>query len=92
MGELASLRAAGLVTSLAPMTIANVGTAEFAVDVVHFLHRVVFDVGLGQQHVHVPGHAACDGVDRVLHLDALGFEYVGHLLDGVLGLGDGPPV
>ena len=70
----------------------DVGTAELAVDVVHLLHRVVLDVGLGQQHIHVPGHAAGDRVDRVLDLDALGLEQVGHLLDRVLGLRDGQAV
>ena len=39
-----------------------------------------------------PGHAAGDRVDRVADLDALLLELVGHLLDGVLGLGDGEPV
>ena len=31
---------------------------------------VVRDVGLGEEDVHVAGHAAGDRVDRELHIDA----------------------
>ena len=54
----ATVRAAGLVTSLAPITSDDVGARELAVDVVHLLELVVGDVGLGEQDVHVAGHAA----------------------------------
>ena len=74
------------------MTIVTSVRREFVVDVVHFLHRVVVDVGLGQQHVHVPGHPPGHRVDRVLHRDALVLEQAGQVLDGVLGLGDGHAV
>ena len=38
------------------------------------------------------GHSAGDRVDGELDFDALGFEQVGHLLDGVLGLRHGQAV
>src|ERR1700737_4062356 len=69
----------------------DAGAAEFVVDVVHFLHRVVLDVGLGQQHVHVSGHPAGHRVDRVLHRHALVLEERGHVLEGVLSLRDRQP-
>ncbi len=94
MGLDGSLRAAGLVTSLAPMTIVTSVRREVVVDVVHLLHGVVLDIGLGQQHVHVPGHAARHRVDGVLHRDTLAlFEHASaQVLDGVLGLRDGQTV
>ncbi len=58
----------------------HVGAAELRVDVVHLLELVVRHVGLGEQDVHVAGHAAGDRVDRVLDLDAALLELVGELL------------
>ena len=46
----------------------HVGLRELGVDLVHLLEMVVGHVGLGQQHVHVPGHAAGHRVDGVVHL------------------------
>ena len=70
----------------------DVGAGELAVDIVHFLHRVVLDIGLGQQHVHMPGHPAGDGMDGELDLNAPVLKQVGQLLDGVLSLGDSKSV
>ena len=78
--------AAGLVTSLAPMTKATSACGELAVDVLELEHLVVGHVGFRQQHVHVAGHAARHRVDGVLHLDALGLQLVRHLAQGVLRL------
>src|SRR5258708_2504506 len=69
MGLEASVRAAGLVTSLAPM-ISDVGLRHVAVDGVHIEELVVGDVGFGEQHVHVAGHAAGDGVNAEGDVDA----------------------
>ena len=66
----------------------DVGGGELGVDVLELEHLVVGHVGLGQQHVHVAGHAAGDRVDGVLHLDALLLQLVGHFAQRVLGLGD----
>ncbi len=70
----------------------DIGAVELAVDVIHFLHGVVLDVGLGEQHVHVAGHTAGDRVNGVLDLNTLALQQVRHLLDGVLGLRDGQTV
>ena len=70
----------------------DIGAGEFAVDVVHFLHGVVGDIGLGQQHVHVPGHASGDRVNGVLDLHTLVLQDLGQLFDGVLSLCDGQAV
>ena len=48
---------------------------------------VVGHVGLGQQHVHVAGHAARHRVDRVVHAHAALLELVGQLAHRVLRLG-----
>src|SRR5260370_725664 len=41
----------------------DVGLRHVAVDGVHVQQLVVGDVGFGEQHVHVPGHATGDGVN-----------------------------
>ena len=66
----------------------DVGLRELAVDVVELEDLVVGDVGLGEQHVHVPGHPSGHGVDGVAHLHPLGLEGVGHLAQRMLRLGD----
>ena len=86
------MRAAGLVTSLAPIDERDVGARELGVRVIHVEQLRVGDVGLGEEDVHVAGHAPRDGVNRVLHLHAPSLEQVGELAHGVLGLGDGEPV
>ena len=48
----------------------HVGLREIAVDFVHFDEPVVGNVGFGQQHVHVAGHAAGDGMDGEVDIDA----------------------
>ena len=70
----------------------DVGARELRVDVVHVEERRIRDVGFGEQHVHVARHAAGDGVDRVLDLDALLLELVGEFADAVLRLRDGHAV
>ena len=64
----------------------DVGARELAVDVVHLLELLVRDVGLGEQHVHVAGHAAGDGMDGVEDLDAALLELGGEVGDRALGL------
>ena len=49
----------------------RVGAREVVVDVVEIEELVVGDVGLGEEHVHVPRHAPGDRVNRVLHRRAL---------------------
>jgi hypothetical protein len=66
--------------------------AEVAVDVLHLQHLVVRHLGFGQQDVHVSGHPASDGVNRVADGHALGDQLLGHLLDGVLRPRNGQPV
>ncbi|HEU4537102.1 MAG TPA: hypothetical protein VFS00_23435, partial [Polyangiaceae bacterium] len=53
---------------------------------------VVGHGGLGEQHVHVPGQAAGDGVNGEAYAHAAAAQDLGNLLDGVLGLGDGHAV
>ena len=65
---------------------------EVVVDLVHLQDDVVGHLGLGQQHVHVAGQAAGDGVDAEPDVDAALAQLAGQLGDGVLGLGDGHAV
>src|SRR5690606_41385651 len=48
--------------------------------------------GLGQQHVHVPGHAAGHRMDGVFHGHALGRQLRGQFLERMLGAGHGQAV
>jgi hypothetical protein len=66
----------------------DVGVREVLVDLVHLEDDVVGHLGLGEQHVHVPGHAARDRVDREAHVDALLAQQLGDLVDRVLRLRD----
>jgi len=43
---------------------------------------VVGLLGLGQQHVHLPGQASGDGVDAEANVDALVAQVAGELCDG----------
>ena len=65
---------------------------EFAVDVIHLDQAVVGDVGFGEEHVHVAGHAAGDGVDGELHVHAAAGEGIEQLADLVLRLRHGEAV
>ena len=78
------MRAAGLTTSLAPMTSTTSVSRELVVDLVHLVQPVVRDVGLGEQHVHVAGHAAGHRMDRVFHLAAALLDQLGQLAHLVL--------
>src|SRR5947209_12925256 len=49
----------------------DVGLRHIGIDVVHLDERLVRDLGLGEEHVHVPGHAPCHRMDRELDVDAL---------------------
>ena len=66
----------------------HVGRLELVIDLVHLFELVVGDVRLGQQHIHVAGHAARDRVDGVFDLNATLLELVGEFADRVLALGD----
>ena len=70
----------------------DVGGGEVVVDLVHLQDDVVGDLGLGQQHVHVPGQPAGDRVDAEPDVDAAFAQLVGEFGDGVLRLGDGHAV
>ncbi len=59
---------------------------KLAIDVLQLEHLVIVDARLGQQHVHVPGHAARHRVDGELHLDALLLKQIGHFAQRMLGL------
>ena len=70
----------------------DVGLAEVVVDVVEVEQLVVGHVRLGEQHVHVTGHAAGDRVDRVVHRRAALLERLREVAHRVLRLRDGHAV
>ena len=86
IGEDLSVRAAGLTTSLAPMTSATSVVGEVVVDVVELEDQVVGHAGLGQQHVHLAGHAAGHRVDRELDVDPGRLQQLDELVELLLGL------
>ena len=62
--------------------------ANSRVDALHLVELRIRNVGLGQQDVHVPRHAAGHGVDGVADVDAPGLEQIRELARDVLRLGD----
>ena len=70
----------------------HVGLRHLGIDLVHLDQLIVGDLGLGQQHVHVAGHAAGHRVDGELHLHAALGQRVVQFADAVLGLGHGHAV
>ena len=65
---------------------AHVGLRHLGVDVVHLDELVVWNVGLGQQHVHVPRHAAGHRVNAKGHVHAALGQRIEHLAYLVLRL------
>src|SRR6185437_8422046 len=69
-----------------------VGLGHVSVDVFHFNEAVVGDVGFGEKHVHVAGHASGNGVNGEADVYALLGEAIVKFADFVLRLGDGHAV
>ena len=70
----------------------HVGLAKFTVDVFHFKDLVVGHFGLGQQDVHVAGHAPRHRMDGVFDGHAFFGQLGGEFFDRVLGTGHGQTV
>src|SRR5208283_1076836 len=70
----------------------DVGLREVAVDFLHFDEAVVGNVGFGEQHVHVAGHASGDRMDSEPDLDAFLGERVVEFAHFVLRLRHGHAV
>src|SRR3712207_1768187 len=66
----------------------GVRVVELGVYVLEVVELFVGDADLGQEHVHVPGHAARDGVDAKEHLLALRLKELHQVVHGALSLGD----
>ena len=74
------------------LTHRDIGIREVLVQFIHFEHDVVRHSRLGQQDVHMTGHATGDRVNPETHVDALVTQELGDLVDRVLRLGDGHAV
>ena len=70
----------------------EVGGLEPRIDLVHLDERLVRHVRLGEQHVHVAGHAARDGMDAEHDVDAAALQHLGELGRGMVRPGDREPV
>ena len=88
IGLVLSCRAAGFTTSLAPTTIATSVCGISGLMSSISTSAVVGDLRLGEQHVHVAGHAAGHRVNRELHVDAALGELVVELAHAMLRLRD----
>ena len=64
----------------------GIGVFEVIVYRIHFVELFVRNVGFSQQHVHVAGHTACNGMNRVANFGAVGFQLVGQLANQMLRL------
>jgi hypothetical protein len=67
MGLPGSTAAAGLTVSFRADHEHHIGVGQFVVDLVHLQDDVIRHARLGEQHVHVTGQAAGDGVDTEAH-------------------------
>ena len=92
IGLVGSSAAAGLTVSLAPMTSTTEVSAKSSL--ISSISRTMSygHLGLGEQHVHVPGQAAGDRVDAEPHVDAAVAQLADQVGDGVLRLRDGHAV
>mmetsp|Transcript_39632 Transcript_39632/g.100677 ORF Transcript_39632/g.100677 Transcript_39632/m.100677 type:complete len:336 (+) Transcript_39632:127-1134(+) len=54
------------------------------IDLIHLKDPLVWHSCLGQEHVHLTGHAAGDGVDPELQIDIVASEQAGNLAHGSL--------
>jgi hypothetical protein len=70
----------------------DIGGGEIGIDLLEFVELRVGDIGLGEEDVHVAGHAAGDGMDGVFDGDAALLEASAKLANDVLGLGGGHAV
>ncbi len=70
----------------------HVGLRQIGVHVVHFDQPVVGNVGFGEQHVHVSGHAPGHGMNAEAHVDAALGERVVEFAHFVLRLRHGHAV
>src|SRR5699024_4482588 len=70
----------------------DVGVGEVVVDLVELHDDVVRHLGLGQQHVHVPGQTPGDRVHGKAHVHAAVPQGAGQVSDRVLRLGHGHAV
>ena len=64
----------------------DVGLREFGIDVLELEHFVIGHVGLGQQHVHMAGHAPRHRMDGIFDGDARLLQMIGHFAQRMLGL------
>ena len=58
------------------------------VNLVHFQQLVIGDVGLCQQHVHMPRHTTCDGMNTEANFSPIFFQQLGQLFHHMLSLSD----
>jgi len=70
----------------------DVGLRELSVHLIHLEQLIVRHVRLGQQNVHVSGHAASDRVNCVFHIDATLLEIGRKLAHCVLRFGNGQSI
>src|SRR5690242_17957433 len=70
----------------------DIGLRKLTIHLVHLQQLIVRNVRLGEQHVHVTGHAASDRVNRVLHVHAALLEISRQLAYCVLRFSDGESV
>ena len=82
------MRAAGFTTSLAPMTSATSVVGEFVVDVLELEDQVIGHACLGEQHVHLAGHAAGHRMDGELDRDPRRLQQLDELVELLLALRD----
>ena len=70
----------------------DVGVGEIVVDVLELEDEVVGHAGLGQQDVHLAGHASSHRMDRELDLDARRLQQLHEFVELLLSLRDGETV
>ena len=67
----------------------NIRGIEFRIDLIEIKDQVVGDTGFGEKHVHMPGHAARDGMDCKFYFNPAFLQQLAQFPDLMLRLCNG---
>lgn len=66
----------------------DIDRPDDGIDLIHFTKLLERDIGLDEKDVHVPGHAACDGMNGETNFRTVVFKGFREFFHDMLGLCD----